>query len=244
MVIPHLFRCPISLDLFTDPVTLSTGQTYDRSSIEKWLATGNLTCPVTMQKLHDPSMVPNHTLRQLIDQWIQKGHHLGPDYSKNLVPDFSLNTIRHSLESHEASIESKLQILARIEALSDELPSENYCLIQLGLFSLLLKLVFGKVEGDDHQYRLENFEFVEKALTCVLKLLPFSDFGSLNILKEESKIARFVLLFDQGNTNIKKCLCQIVEAISSSFYTKELCIMLGEKKITSARNSSSYSCQL
>ncbi|PNX98179.1 U-box domain-containing protein 25-like [Trifolium pratense] len=36
--IPHLFRCPISLDLLEDPVTLTTGQTYDRSSIEKWIS--------------------------------------------------------------------------------------------------------------------------------------------------------------------------------------------------------------
>ena len=68
ITIPHLFRCPISLDLFEDPVTLCTGQTYDRSSIEKWFSAGNLTCPVTMQKLHDPSIVTNHTLRHLINQ--------------------------------------------------------------------------------------------------------------------------------------------------------------------------------
>ncbi|WJX34689.1 hypothetical protein P8452_22777 [Trifolium repens] len=36
--IPHLFRCPISLDLLEDPVTLITGQTYDRSNIEKWIS--------------------------------------------------------------------------------------------------------------------------------------------------------------------------------------------------------------
>ncbi|XP_078435028.1 U-box domain-containing protein 26-like [Wolffia australiana] len=71
--IPHLFRCPISLDLFTDPVTLSTGQTYDRASIERWLAAGNRTCPVTMQPLADPSLVPNHTLRHLIDRWLLAG---------------------------------------------------------------------------------------------------------------------------------------------------------------------------
>ncbi|KAK9950120.1 hypothetical protein M0R45_005622 [Rubus argutus] len=74
--IPELFICPISLDLFKDPVTLCTGQTYDRSSIQKWLAAGNLTCPVTMQKLDDPiTMVPNHTLRHMITQWLQMGGH-------------------------------------------------------------------------------------------------------------------------------------------------------------------------
>ncbi|CAN1158387.1 U-box domain-containing protein 26 [Linum perenne] len=38
--IPYHFRCPISLELMRDPVTVSTGQTYDRSSIESWIATG------------------------------------------------------------------------------------------------------------------------------------------------------------------------------------------------------------
>lgn len=222
MVIPHLFKCPISLDLFKDPVTLSTGQTYERSSIEKWLATGNLTCPVTMQKLHDSSLVPNHTLRHLIDQWFQKGHYLGTNELTTMDPDFSLASIRQKLESHEAGLEYKLDILSEIEKLSEEHPDKNYFLIQLGLFSLLLELVFGRVE--------ENLKFVEKTLVCAIKLLPFSDARSLNILQEESKLARFVLLFDQGNLVIKKSLCQLVEAISSSLCTKDLCIALGEEQ--------------
>ncbi|KAD2393773.1 hypothetical protein E3N88_40750 [Mikania micrantha] len=31
-------RCPISLEIMTDPVTIITGHTYDRSSIEKWIS--------------------------------------------------------------------------------------------------------------------------------------------------------------------------------------------------------------
>ncbi|XVF61030.1 hypothetical protein PTKIN_Ptkin08bG0095500 [Pterospermum kingtungense] len=59
--IPPLFRCPISLDLFTDPVTLCTGQTYDRSSIEKWLASGLQ--PLLLQLLFekvDPDFSQEH----------------------------------------------------------------------------------------------------------------------------------------------------------------------------------------
>ncbi|KAF2321132.1 hypothetical protein GH714_034295 [Hevea brasiliensis] len=39
--IPYHFRCPISLELMRDPVTVSTGQTYDRSSIESWVSTAS-----------------------------------------------------------------------------------------------------------------------------------------------------------------------------------------------------------
>eukprot|EP00250_Pteridium_aquilinum_P020785 c24946_g2_i1 orf=2-499(-) len=67
--IPLYFRCPISLELMQDPVILSTGQTYDRSSIQKWVASGNTTCPVSMQKLEDFTLIPNHTLRRLIQEW-------------------------------------------------------------------------------------------------------------------------------------------------------------------------------
>ncbi|KAF2292097.1 hypothetical protein GH714_010114 [Hevea brasiliensis] len=117
MSIPHLFICPISLDLFKDPVTLCTGQTYDRSSIEKWLSAGNLTCPVIMQKLHDLSMVPNHTLRHLIDDWLQMGPQFDPDYKKTID---SLSLLKSNLASHEATLEKKFQALERIQALSEE----------------------------------------------------------------------------------------------------------------------------
>eukprot|EP01018_Ginkgo_biloba_P032386 Gb_02629 [translate_table: standard] len=68
--VPSNLRCPISLDLMTDPVTLSTGITYDRHSIETWLDAGNNFCPVTKQALQNQDLIPNHTLRRLIQDCI------------------------------------------------------------------------------------------------------------------------------------------------------------------------------
>lgn len=70
--IPAVFICPISLDPMTDPVTLSTGQTYERSNIMKWFSFGNVTCPTTMQELWDYSVTPNRTLQQLIHAWLSQ----------------------------------------------------------------------------------------------------------------------------------------------------------------------------
>ncbi|XP_057446853.1 U-box domain-containing protein 21-like [Lotus japonicus] len=67
--IPNHFRCPISLDLMKDPVTLSTGITYDRDSVEKWFDDGNYTCPVTNQIVKNFDMIPNHSLRMMIQDW-------------------------------------------------------------------------------------------------------------------------------------------------------------------------------
>ncbi|KAL2528126.1 U-box domain-containing protein 26 [Forsythia ovata] len=224
-IIPPLFRCPISLDLFTDPVTLCTGQTYERSSIEKWLACGNLICPVTMQKLHDPSTVPNHTLRHLIDGWLQSGNQVEPDCLKMIDNDDSIAAIKHILESNESMLDHKLQILEKIRVLSEELPLQNSLLIQLDFFKLLLELVFRNAEGLNFQ---ENLRVVEKALICARNLLPFGDLGCLNILKEESKLAQFIFLLEKGSIIIKKCLCHMVEAISSDLETQQLCSTLGK----------------
>ncbi|PHT46759.1 U-box domain-containing protein 13 [Capsicum baccatum] len=70
-VIPDDFRCPISLELMKDPVIVSSGQTYERSSIEKWLEAGHSTCPKTQQVLTSNVITPNYVLRSLIAQWCE-----------------------------------------------------------------------------------------------------------------------------------------------------------------------------
>ncbi|XP_059307890.1 U-box domain-containing protein 27-like [Lycium ferocissimum] len=69
ITVPSLFRCPISLDVMKSPVSLCTGVTYDRCSIQRWLDSGNNTCPATMQVLQTKELVPNHTLQRLIQIW-------------------------------------------------------------------------------------------------------------------------------------------------------------------------------
>ncbi|KAE8690930.1 hypothetical protein F3Y22_tig00110893pilonHSYRG00754 [Hibiscus syriacus] len=69
LTIPRDFRCPISLDLMNDPVTLSSGITYDRESIEKWIEAGNFTCPLTNQVLKSLEPIPNHVIRRKIQDW-------------------------------------------------------------------------------------------------------------------------------------------------------------------------------
>ncbi|KAG8377113.1 hypothetical protein BUALT_Bualt09G0134700 [Buddleja alternifolia] len=67
--IPADFRCPISLDLMRDPVVVSTGQTYDRSSISLWIESGHATCPKTGQTLSHTQLIPNLSLKNLIAMW-------------------------------------------------------------------------------------------------------------------------------------------------------------------------------
>ena len=70
--VPSVFICPISLEPMQDPVTLCSGQTYERCNIQKWFSLGHLTCPTTMQELWDDSLTPNRTLHQLIHTWFSQ----------------------------------------------------------------------------------------------------------------------------------------------------------------------------
>ncbi|KAM3208681.1 hypothetical protein ACQJBY_063400 [Aegilops geniculata] len=69
LAVPAHFRCPISLELMKDPVTAPTGITYDRESVEGWLARGRGTCPVTGGPVQLADLVPNHATRRMIQDW-------------------------------------------------------------------------------------------------------------------------------------------------------------------------------
>ncbi|THG16590.1 putative E3 ubiquitin-protein ligase LIN [Camellia sinensis] len=68
--IPRDFICPLTGLLFEDPVTLETGQTFERAAITEWFNQGYRTCPVTEKTLEIQS-VPhtNFILKRVIDSW-------------------------------------------------------------------------------------------------------------------------------------------------------------------------------
>ncbi|KAG6522901.1 U-box domain-containing protein 28-like [Zingiber officinale] len=95
--LPSFFRCPISLEVMRSPVSLSTGVTYDRSSIQSWFDSGHRTCPATRLPLPSPvHLVPNLTLRRLIRLWSSSSPPLLPtttpssDHPAPSVDDFLL----------------------------------------------------------------------------------------------------------------------------------------------------------
>ncbi|MCO5554704.1 hypothetical protein L7F22_008237 [Adiantum nelumboides] len=98
--VPSFFLCPISLELMTDPVTLSSGQTYDRISIQTWLDDGHSTCPVTRipinGELEDP--IPNHALRRMIQAWCVQNKSFGIERIHTPRQPPSLSDIPHLLE--------------------------------------------------------------------------------------------------------------------------------------------------
>ncbi|XP_020586123.1 U-box domain-containing protein 10-like [Phalaenopsis equestris] len=114
--IPEDFLCPISLELMRNPVIVSTGQTYERSSIQRWIDCGHSTCPKTRQKLQNHTLTPNYVLRSLIMQWceankIQQPHKLANGHMRNAA---TLCTISKEISLINALV-SKLSSRSRDE---------------------------------------------------------------------------------------------------------------------------------
>ncbi|GLU15958.1 hypothetical protein SLE2022_324090 [Rubroshorea leprosula] len=107
--VPTVFICPISLEPMQDPVTLSTGQTYERSNILKWFSLGHCTCPTTMQELWDDSVTPNKTLQQLIYSWFSQIYLASKKRSEDVQ-----GRVKEILETLK-----KLKGQARIQALKE-----------------------------------------------------------------------------------------------------------------------------
>ncbi|XP_044472181.1 putative E3 ubiquitin-protein ligase LIN-1 isoform X2 [Mangifera indica] len=102
---PKDFVCPITGQVFDDPVTLETGQTYERKAIQEWIKRGNSTCPITRQKLHSTQLPKtNYVLKRLIASWKENnlGSHLSQSespllesepMSKSILPSTSPNSV-------------------------------------------------------------------------------------------------------------------------------------------------------
>ncbi|KAM0946800.1 putative U box domain, Zinc finger, RING/FYVE/PHD-type [Dioscorea sansibarensis] len=68
--IPNDFVCPLTGHLFKDPVTLETGQTFERGAIKEWFKQGKKTCPVTGRGLKSLSIpVTDFVLKRVMDGW-------------------------------------------------------------------------------------------------------------------------------------------------------------------------------
>jgi hypothetical protein len=68
---PSHFRCPITLCVIREPAVTPAGITYERAALMRWLEHQH-TEPSTKQRLKRSHVVPNLTLRAMIEDWLQE----------------------------------------------------------------------------------------------------------------------------------------------------------------------------
>ncbi|KAL9674279.1 hypothetical protein QQ045_030550 [Rhodiola kirilowii] len=131
---PQDFICPLTGRLLGNPVTLETGQTFERAAITEWLQSGNKTCPVTGKTLECNSVpLTNFILKRIVHKWKL-------DQLKN--PEFlNSQTSCRIMEDRKLEDQSAFYILEQLlTGLSEEerIKNANH-LISLGALEFLLQ---------------------------------------------------------------------------------------------------------
>ena len=103
------------MDVMRSPVSLCTGVTYDRASIQHWLDSGHDTCPATMQTLPSKDVIPNLTLRRLINLWAQSHGPPSPlSSSSRFLTDEQVRTLIHQLDNESDNSKVVVEYLTAI----------------------------------------------------------------------------------------------------------------------------------
>ncbi|KAL6634195.1 hypothetical protein ACP70R_026866 [Stipagrostis hirtigluma subsp. patula] len=183
--VPWYFRCPISLELMRDPVTVSTGQTYDRASIESWVATGNTTCPVTRAPLADFTLIPNHTLRRLIQEWCVAHRSMGveriPTPKQPADPDLVRSLVAQG---------PGLPALRRLRALARESDKNRLVMATRETRAALVEVAFATGGGGEEAE-------AEEAM-AVLALVGLGEAEAAEVVAREERVTRLAKALAAG----------------------------------------------
>ncbi|XP_066345740.1 putative E3 ubiquitin-protein ligase LIN-2 [Miscanthus floridulus] len=144
--VPSDFLCPLTRQVFNNPVTIETGQTFERHAIVQWLDRSFRMCPVTGQELSS-MMVPdtNRVLKRLIDSW--KSEHC-----KHLVSESAGFDVKLTLPIIDKALDSA-------EDMPEKLDKARHLMAIGGIDFLLHKFQEG---GGDEQPRV-----AEHLLLCI-----------------------------------------------------------------------------
>lgn len=231
ITVPNLFRCPISLDVMKSPVSLSTGVTYDRSSIQRWLDNGNNTCPATMQVLQSKEFVPNRTLHRLIQIWSDTARNRRVDSddsspvnsvpSQGQVPD-----LIKDLENDNRVSES----LSKIVCFARESDENRKFLSKFdGFVATLVEFLGNAGDGAGRTRSLDSLQQVVRVLDLVLNKNEEHKELAISMLKKPNRdcLASLLLVLQQGSTDSRIASARVLETISNDAESK---LLIAEKE--------------
>ncbi|MBA0856954.1 hypothetical protein Goshw_005318 [Gossypium schwendimanii] len=182
--VPPFFICPISLEIMKDPVTLSTGITYDRESIEKWLFSGkNTTCPVTKQVIADCELTPNHTLRRLLQSWCMLNSSLGIERIPTPKPPISKAQIVKLLIDAK-SPQQQIKCLDTLKSIAAENATNKRCMESSGVVEFLASIVCNydpTATEESLDYEFDSIRPIDEALS-ILYSLQLSEVSLKNLM--------------------------------------------------------------
>ncbi|KAL5790634.1 hypothetical protein ACOSQ2_005522 [Xanthoceras sorbifolium] len=216
--IPYHFRCPISLELMCDPVTVCTGQTYDRASIESWVATGNTTCPVTRAPLTDFTLIPNHTLRRLIQDWCVANRSFGvqriPTPKQPAEPGLVRNLLSQA-SSHSNPYNSRLSALRRLRGLARDSDKNRSVISSHNVREILINILFSNINSDS------SLELNHESL-ALLVMFPLGESDCMAIASDADKVTYLANLLFHSSIEVRVNSAALIEIVLAGMRSQEL----------------------
>ncbi|XP_048442360.1 E3 ubiquitin-protein ligase PUB23-like [Pyrus x bretschneideri] len=214
---PYHFRCPISMELMKDPVTISTGVTYERNNIEKWFFSyKKKTCPATMQSVENFDMIPNHTLKRLIVAWQTKEDAKKAICSTSSTPRPSNK--HDEIQAHLNTIVSSpfkvnsIKKLRSIIEIDDE--TKNDFIRSNGVEVLVQILDQILLESSD----FTTFRACEEAL-CILHQLPILEEGkTFKLLSKQESTRSMAIMLQRGSAEARLHTITIFKKMAKTQY--------------------------
>lgn len=198
--LPDDFKCPISLEIMSDPVILSSGHTFDRASIQRWLDSGHRTCPITKLPLpENPVLIPNHALRSLISNYTLLSPCKLPPPASPLEPQ--PQTLISTLTSKSSPFNHKLEALSQLTKLTKLDPALRRQLTESGAVSAVLNCV-----------NSPNSALQEKALSLLLNL-SLDDDSKVGLVAEGA-IGRVVAILESESPDSRAIGCTILTSLA------------------------------
>lgn len=180
-------------------------QTYERSSIQKWLESNHQTCPKTGQALEHSLLAPNVALKNLISQWCEENDYRftkeepKPAETVPTTNDDKILLLVKNLSS--SKLEQQRDAVEEIRMLSKE-SSENRTLIaNAGGIQLLVKLL-----------SYPDSRIQEHSVTALFNLSI--DESNKKLISEQEAIPAIIEILEKGTIGAKENSAALLFSLS------------------------------
>ncbi|CAK9181026.1 unnamed protein product [Ilex paraguariensis] len=189
--VPPFFLCPISLDIMKDPVTVSTGITYDRESIEKWIfSEKNSACPVTKQVISDSDLTPNITIRRLIQSWCTLNASYGIERFPTPKPAINKAQMAKLLRDAK-SPQLQMKCLKELRSLASESETNKRCMEAAGAVEFLASIINNTNESSVSEESEDGFD-LKKASDEALSILYYLELSEAGLKSLSGQNGEFI----------------------------------------------------
>ncbi|KAF9623587.1 hypothetical protein IFM89_003377 [Coptis chinensis] len=203
------FYCPLTKRVMEDPVTVSSGVTYERRAITVWLnnsedSSEDVLCPITWKKLTSRVLNTNIALKTTIEAWKER----------NEASRIKAARTALSLASSDSMI---LEALKDLQNICQKKQSNSVQMRNIGMISLLAQCL----EYKDRKVRCASLEILQflakesddgkemiaktKAITTTIKML------SSNYIPESHASLTFLLVL-----SVSELLCEKIGSITGA----------------------------